>query len=281
MSATISTTPSWVLTGQKGVSSLKFVADFELPSLGPNDVLVRIHAASLNYRELVIAKGKFGLPLDPPVTPSSDGAGEVLQIGSSEPATFTDIAAGLGHGAHGTLRNTRTREFKNALEGKYVLVQGSGGVSVATLQFALATGASVIVTTSSDLKVERLSSLGAHHVLDYRTTPNYGEVAKSLTPSNRGVDIVIDVGGHSTVSQSLRAVKADGLVALTGLLGASENAHEPSIMDGLTYLCTTRGSLLGIKPVVDDRVSGFAEVREAYEYLEQQRHFSTVVIDVE
>ncbi|KAL4972234.1 chaperonin 10-like protein [Aspergillus desertorum] len=360
MSATLSTTPAWVLTGQNGPSSLEFVADFPLPSLGQNDVLVRIHAASLNYRELAIATGKFGLPLAPPVTPSSDGAGEVLQIGSSvrsfkpgdkvvthltvqqdesEPATFTDIAAGLGHGSHGTLRKyavfhesslvempstlgfreaatltcsgltawnalfgpdlARTRAGKagKALEGKYVLVQGSGGVSVAALQFALATGATVIATTSSDLKAERLSFFGAHHVVNYKTTPNWGEVAKTLTPNNRGVDIVVDVGGPSTVSQSLKAVKTDGLVALTGLLGASENAQVPSIMDGLTYLCTTRGFLLGtreqfremnavidekgIKPVVDDRVFGFAEVKEAYEYLEQQRHFSKVVIDVE
>ena len=92
-------------------------------------------------------------------------------------------------------------------------------------------------------------------------------------------------------------MKADGLVALAGLLGASENAQVPSIMDSLTYLCTTRGFLLGtreqfremnalideklIKPVVDDRVFGFAKIREAYEYLGQQRHFSKVVIDVE
>lgn len=56
MSTTISTTPAWVLTGQNGASSLELIANYELPPLGPNDVLVRIHAASLNYRELVIAK---------------------------------------------------------------------------------------------------------------------------------------------------------------------------------------------------------------------------------
>ncbi|KAL3433353.1 hypothetical protein BDV09DRAFT_205398 [Aspergillus tetrazonus] len=283
----------------------------------------------------LLRQGKFGLSINPPVTPSSDGAGEVLQIGSSvtsfrpgekvvthltvhqddnEPATFTDITAGLGHGAHGTLRKYAVFHESSLVKMPSTLgfreaatLTCSGltawnalfgpGVSVAALQFALATGASVIATTSSDLKAKRLSSLGAHHVINYKTTPNWGEVAKSLTPNKRGVDIVVDVGGQSTVSQSLKAVKADGLVALAGLLGASENAQVPSIMDGLTYLCTTRGFLLGmreqfremnalideklIKPVVDDRVFGFAEIREAYEYLEQQRHFSKVVIDVE
>lgn len=50
------TTPAWLLTGQSGPSSLEFKPEHELPPLGPNDVLVRIHAASLNYRELAIAK---------------------------------------------------------------------------------------------------------------------------------------------------------------------------------------------------------------------------------
>ncbi|KAL4904180.1 hypothetical protein BDW74DRAFT_185813 [Aspergillus multicolor] len=356
----LTTTPAWILTGQNGPSSLEFVGAFDLPRLGPNEVLVRVHAAALNYRELAIASGKFGLTLTPPITPSSDGAGEVLKVGSavsafksgdkvvahltvhqgeSEPASFADVAAGLGHGAHGTLRKyavlhetsvvhmpktlgyrgaatltcsgltawnalfgpglaaakTGVRDVGKALEGKYVLVQGSGGVSVAALQFAVATGATVIATSSSDSKGARLSSLGAQHIVNYKTTPNWGEVAKSLTPNNRGFDIVVDVGGPSTVAQSLKAVNTDGLVALTGLLGASENV--PSIMDALTHLCTTRGFLLGtreqfremnalidekgIKPVVDDRVFAFAEVKEAYEYLEQQKHFSKVVIDVE
>jgi NADPH:quinone reductase-like Zn-dependent oxidoreductase len=127
------------------------------------------------------------------------------------------------------------------------------------------------------------------------STPNWGEVVKSLTPDSRGVDLVVDVGGPSTVAQSMKAVRPDGIVALTGLLGAEENV--PSIMDGLVHLCTTRGFLLGtrvqfeemnrfidekgVKPVVDDRVFGFNEVKEAYEYLESQKHFSKVVVDIE
>lgn len=161
------------------------------------------------------------------------------------------------------------------------------------MEFALAAGASVIATTSSDEKGARLSSLGARHVINYKTTQNWGEVAKSLTPGSQGVDVVVDVGGSSTVAQSLKAVRIDGLVALTGILGTSENV--PSIMDGLTHLCMTRGFLLGtraqframnafidekgVKPVVD-RVFGFGEVKEAYDFLDSQRHFSKVVIDV-
>ncbi|KAL4919699.1 hypothetical protein BDW62DRAFT_209636 [Aspergillus aurantiobrunneus] len=242
-----------------------------------------------------------------------------------------DVTSGLGHGAHGTLRKYAvfhetsllkmpgTLGFReaatltcsgltawNALfgtlggrglgEGDTVLVQGSGGVSVAALQFAIASGATVIATTSSPAKAEKLSSLGADHVINYKTTPNWGEVAKSLTPGNRGIDIVVDVGGPSTVAQSLKAVRADGVVALSGFLGAG-TTEVPSIMEGLVHFCSTRGFLLGtraqfaemnrfidekgIKPVIDERVFAFGEVKEAYDYLDSQKHFSKVVIDIE
>lgn len=98
------------------------------------------------------------------------------------------------------------------------------------------------------------------------------------------------------MAQSMKAIRPDGIVALTGLLGAGEQ-NVPSVMDGLVHLCTTRGFLLGtrvqfeemnrfidekgIKPVVDEKVFGFDDIKAAYEYLESQKHFSKVVIDIE
>jgi NADPH:quinone reductase-like Zn-dependent oxidoreductase len=145
--------------------------------------------------------------------------------------------------------------------------------------------------------VVRLKELGASHVLNYKTTANWGEIARSLTPDSRGVDIVVDVGGPSTVGQSLKAVRTDGVVSLAGLLGAGTEANVPSIMDALSHLCITRGVLLGtrvqfremnqfidekgIRPVVDERVFTFKEVKGAYDYMEAQRHFSKIAIDIE
>lgn len=166
------------------------------------------------------------------------------------------------------------------------------------LQFALAAGSTVIATTSTDAKAERLRSLGAHHVINYRTTPAWGEVAKSLTQDSVGVDIVVDVGGLSTLAQSLKALRTNGLVAVTGLLGKpDEQAAVPSLLDCLINVCTARGILLGtrdqfnamnqfiadngIKPIVDERVFSFREAKQAYEYLEQQKHFSKVCIRLE
>ncbi|KAI1770998.1 NAD(P)-binding protein [Hypoxylon cercidicola] len=76
------TTKQWIVTGvEKGFDGLEFV-DAEIPKVGDSDVLVKLHAASLNYRDLIIPKGMYPFPASFPVVPSSDGAGEVVEVGS-------------------------------------------------------------------------------------------------------------------------------------------------------------------------------------------------------
>ncbi|PYH48796.1 zinc-dependent alcohol dehydrogenase family protein [Aspergillus saccharolyticus JOP 1030-1] len=344
------TSAAWILEGQDGLGSLKLIHDKPAPSLGDYDVLLHIHAASLNHRDLAIAKGAHSLVIKPNVVAASDGAGIVEAVGplvqsfqpgdrvctymvphqpESEPVTFADIGAGLGQQVDGTLRphavyhetalvkmpaslsfveaSTLTCAALtawNALfglaarapkKGDVVLVQGTGGVSVIALQVP---GATVIATTSSKAKAQRLQALGAHHVLNYRRNPKWGETARALTPDGKGVHLVVDVGGLSTASQSLKAIRPEGMIAMTGLLGGpppGENVN--TLVDCLMNLCTVRGVLLGtrrqfeemnrfieehgIRPAIDERVFGFAEVREAYEYMEEQKHFSKVCVRVE
>jgi NADPH:quinone reductase-like Zn-dependent oxidoreductase len=109
------------------------------------------------------------------------------------------------------------------------------------------------------------------------------------------VHIVVDVGGLSTLTQSLKAVRVDGLIALAGMLGSAPgDTPVLTLMDCLSNSCTVRGFLLGtrdqyremnrfiaekgIVPVVDEHVFDFTETKEAYEFLLQQRHFSKVCI---
>ena len=267
-----------------------------------------------------------------------------------EPATFADIGAGLGQQLDGTLRRygvfhesslvkmpsnltfleaaTLTcsgltawnalfgLEGKAVKKGDVVLVQGSGGVSIAALQvcrswlslplesgmsdnisqFALAAGATVIATTSSEEKASKLKALGASQVLNYKTTPTWGEMVKKMTPGGRGVDIVVDVGGLSTLSQSVKAVRTEGLIAVTGLLGGDPSTPTPILLDCLTNLCTARGVLLGsvkqfeamnnfieeqqIKPVLDQKCFKISQVKEAYTYMMGQKHFSKIGIEL-
>ena len=243
---------------------------------------------------------------------------------------WTDIINGLGHTTDGALREygvfhetslVKMPPSLNFLEaatltcsgltawnalfgldgkgpgvGSTVLVQGTGGVSIAALQFATAKGASVIATTSSSEKIDRLKSLGASHVINYRETPDWGETTRGHMTNGTGVDIVVDVGGASTLQQSLRAVRRNGVISASGLLGESSDGKVPSILDCIFAACIARGILLGsrkqfndmnrfveefgIKPVLDERVFGFAETKQAYTFMSEQRHFSKVVIRV-
>ncbi|RAK95626.1 zinc-dependent alcohol dehydrogenase family protein [Aspergillus ibericus CBS 121593] len=244
----------------------------------------------------------------------------VPQKPETEPVTFADISAGLGQRVDGTLRpfgvfhetalvkmpsslpfleaSTLTcagltawnalfgLESRAPKKGDMVLVQGTGGVSVIALQFALACGATVIATTSSDAKAQKLKAAGAHHVLNYRKDLKWGETAKQLTPDGKGVHLVVDV-----------AVRPEGVLAMTGLLGGAPDANVNTLIDCLVNLCTARGVLLGtrqqfaemnafieehgIRPVVDDKVFGLEEAADAYQYMDDQRHFAKVFVRVD
>lgn len=104
--------------------------------------------------------------------------------------------------------------------GDTVLVQGTGGVALFALQFAKLMGATVILTSSSDEKLDRARQLGAVHLFNYRAEPNWSRSVKDLT-DGRGADLVIDIGGAGTLEQSLRAVRVGGTIALIGVVAGS------------------------------------------------------------
>lgn len=177
--------------------------------------------------------------------------------------------------------------------GQTVLTQGTGGVSIAAVQFAVAAGANVIATTSSDDKAELLRKLGATTVINYKTTPNWGEVAKSASPDQAGVDHIIEVGGPGTIEQSIKAIKMQGVISLIGFLGGQDAEKESLALGALLNSFIIRGILIGsrqefqamnraidannIHPIVD-KIFTFDQVKEAYQYLLDQKHIGKVVI---
>src|SRR4029077_14218101 len=86
------------------------------------------------------------------------------------------------------------------------------------LQFAKARGASVIATSSSDEKLAHARKLGADYLINYKAVPEGGKKARELT-GGRGVDVVVEVGGETTLSQSLDAARVGGSIVLIGVLG--------------------------------------------------------------
>ncbi len=176
--------------------------------------------------------------------------------------------------------------------GDSVLVQGTGGVSIFALQFAKAMGAMVIATSSADEKLERLRSLGADHIINYRSEPKWGAAARALT-GGRGVDHVVEVGGAGTLPQSVSAARVGGHISLIGVLtGVQGPVPTALIMSkqlrvvGIT-VGTRRQQLEmiravevnGIRPVID-RSFPLEALADAFRHQESGKHFGKIVIDI-
>jgi NADPH:quinone reductase-like Zn-dependent oxidoreductase len=316
------------------------LAERPTPEAGPGEVLLRMEAASLNYRDYVMARGGYGrrggaLPL----VPCSDGAGRVIAVGPGVsrvavgelacPIFAQTWASGPFRESHwtGTLGGPRDgvlQEFMalsqegvvraprhldavqaatlpcaavtawNALvtqggikAGDVVLVQGTGGVSLFALLFAKMHGARVLATSSSDEKLERVRAMGADHVANYKTNPDWHKVAREITHGT-GVDLVVEVAG--TLDASVRAVRTSGTVALIGVLaGAAAQLNlGPVVTQNIRLQGVTVGSretfeemvrameIHRTEPPVDERLFAFEAAGEAIKALPTGQHFGKV-----
>ena len=231
----------------------------------------------------VLAGGLDGVLADGVVL-HEDGLVHVPEHLSHEEASTLPCAAVTAW--HALVTKGRTRP------GDMILVQGTGGVSIFALQFALMAGARVIATSSSDAKLARVHGLGAWETINYVTTPDWAERALELT-GDTGVDHVIEVGGLGTMEQSFKAARPGGRVSLIGVLTGFEtkvNPH-PAMVKGLCLQAIIVGSRAmfedmnraiaasGLKPVID-RVFPFDEAPEALRHLQAAGHVGKVVISV-
>lgn len=176
--------------------------------------------------------------------------------------------------------------------GDTVLCLGTGGVSIHALQFAKATGAKVIVTSSSDEKLARAKKLGAWSGINYKTHPEWQKEVARIT-GGRGVDCVVEVGGIGTLARSYESVGFGGKIALIGFLGGPTGEQTPYglMMKGGSLFGVGVGSTAmfddmnraiaanGIKPVVD-KVFPFEEAPEAFRQFAAGNFFGKVVITV-
>jgi NADPH:quinone reductase-like Zn-dependent oxidoreductase len=174
--------------------------------------------------------------------------------------------------------------------GDWVLVQGTGGVSVFALQFARIMGCRVIATSSSEAKFERLRELGAHAVINYREQPDWGRQAVELT-GGRGVDLVVEVGGPDTVRQSVKAVAFGGCICMIGVLTGiagdvplAELFQKNARISGITVGSQQHQrdmiaavEAADLQPVVDCTYP-LAEIAEAFRYQGAQKHFGKICL---
>ena len=330
------------IQGDFGIENLK-LAERDVPKAGPGQIVVRMKAASLNYRDLATVAALHGVRGGLPLVPLSDGCGEVVEVGegvtrvkqgdrvapsffqgwlSGEP-TMQALGTSLGGpidgcamdymclSADGVSRapsNLSDEEVAclpcagltawralmvegRVKPGDTVLVQGTGGVSIFALQFAKAAGARVIVTSSSDAKLERARELGADMFINYAKTPDWATESRKLT-GGRGVDHIVEVGGAETFQQSIMAARLGGHIAVIGLLsGMMKDLNVAAIfsqnlkISGITVGSRTMFEDMSraveandIHPVIDKRF-GLEDAQEAFRTMESASHFGKIVLN--
>lgn len=314
-----------------------------VPQPGPGQVLLRMKAASLNYRDLLTIRGGYGSRLPLPLVPLSDGCGEVVAVGAGvtrvkigdrvAPSFFQNWICGeapaevhqsaLGGPNDGCLAEYMLLDQEGVVlapahlsdaevatlpcagltawravvvdarvkPGDSVLVQGTGGVALFALQFAKMNGCEVILTSSSDEKLERARALGADHLINYRRHPDWSRELRRIRPE--GVDLVIELGGAGTLGQSLKSVRNGGHIAIIGVLAGA--ARELAIFDIIRTRARLEGVSVGnrgefeamcraialhrMQPVID-RVFPMERAVEALELMAAGGHFGKICLEI-
>jgi NADPH:quinone reductase-like Zn-dependent oxidoreductase len=214
------------------------------------------------------------------------------------PATwFTKAPKGFSHAEAATLTTAGLTAWRALVvegqlkAGDSVLVMGTGGVSVFALQLAKKMGATVIATSSSDKKLERLRALGADHTINYKKDPEWGGTVQQLTGS-LGVDHVVETGGPGTLPQSIGAVRIGGRIVLIGTLTRQQGDLPLSLMmikqarlQGIVVGSRhqqqemVRGiESMGLKPVIDCSFS-LERLADAFQHEETNQHFGKIAIE--
>ncbi|WP_035059731.1 zinc-dependent alcohol dehydrogenase family protein [Andreprevotia chitinilytica] len=329
---------------QFGDAARPVLRDCKTPAPGPHQVLVRVRARSLNYRDLLILKNRYPIPSVPGTIALSDGAGEVVALGEGvRRVALGDRVAGtyfqrwidgrmtleLVSAQFGCTHDGMLAEYvladeealvkipphlsfaeaaclpcaavtawsaltgpRRVLAGETVLTIGTGGVALFALQFARIFGARVISLTSTEEKAELLRRLGAHDVVNYRTTPAWDAKVRELT-EGRGADHVVETGGLDTLPKSVNAAGLDSqlsLVIAVTAIASPGDVLDPSVLAGRgTIRRIAVGSrtsfeemnraitLHGLRPVID-RTFGFLDALAAYDHFEARKHVGKVVI---
>jgi NADPH:quinone reductase-like Zn-dependent oxidoreductase len=324
-----------ILETSKGIDTIR-IEDQPIPTPNPGEVLVRLHAATLNFRDLIMAKGLIpGIAKEPELVPLSCGAGVVEAVGEGVervkpgdrvmptftlhwvdgPQTSMDMLGGKVDGVArqhavfpedsvvplpdqlgdldaatlacaGLTAWSALTQYRQTKPGDWVLAHGTGGVSIAALQFAHAMGAKVAITSSSDAKLKRASALGADVTVNYRTSPNWAEEVRNAIGGNR-IANVIDTVGASQFDDNISLLTDDGQLSAIGMLGSEFSwTRQSDKLKPIAVGSRTQAEAMiafmvehEIRPVVDV-VYDIDRLPDAYRALESGRFFGKVGVNL-
>ena len=237
-------------------------------------------------------------PIKSSVVPGDSSDGYARDYVCAAETAFTKAPIGYTHQEAATITCAGVTAWRGLTvkgqikSGDCVLVQGTGGVSIYTLQLAKMAGATVIATSSSGEKMERLKEMGADHVINYKESPASGLAAREWT-GGRGVDHIVEVGGPETLGQSIFACRMGGHIGLVGVLtGLSGEVPTAALFQNqVTISGITVGSrddqqdmvralsASSMRPVID-RSFPMENIADAFRHQESQKHFGKICLDI-
>lgn len=314
-----------ILIHEDGGPEVLRYEDVPDPVPSDGDVLIELRAASLNHLDVWIRKGMPSVPK--PRILGADGAGVIAGtgervvinpgivsggkmhiVGETRDGTHAELIAvprDFVHPIPGDLSFEEAAAFPLVFEtayrmlvtrarleaGEWVLIWGiGGGVASAALSIAKALGAQVVVTSSSDAKLERALELGADAGVNHATDDVVKRV-KELTGG--GAHVVVDDVGEATWKRTLDAARPEGRVVVCG---ATTGPNPPAALHRvwwkqLSILGSTMGTPADFQGAYDliaagkarptiDRVFALSDARAAHERLEAGAQLGKIVLSI-
>jgi NADPH2:quinone reductase len=251
--------------------------------LRPGQLRVAIHAAGINFPDILMAAGEYQLKPELPFTPGMEAAGEVSEIaegvvgfgvgdrvivklrhgGYADEAVLTpaqlvplprtfDYAEGATFlAAHGTAYHALI-DRGQVRPGEVLLVHGAGGgVGLAAVEIGKLVGATVIAAASSEEKLAVAQARGADHLVLHSREP-FRDAVKRLT-DGRGVDVVFDPVGGETFENSLRCIAWGARLLVIGFTGGIGLARTNLVlMKGASVLGVRAGEAVRKDPALGE-----------------------------
>ena len=236
-----------------GPEVLQFETNIPVPKPGPSDVLVRVKAVGVNPVETYIRAGAYARKPALPVILGNDCAGTVEQVGSdvttfkpgdrvfvsktisgayaeytiSSAATVHPLPKALSFAQGAALSVPYLTSYRALFQRGFsrpsdtVLVHGaSGGVGIATVQFAKAYGMKVLGTAGTSEGMELVWKAGAHSVFNHRKSGYLDEIKRAA--GEDGINVIIENAAHVNLGQDLPLLAMGGRVVVVGSRGPVE-----------------------------------------------------------
>ena len=286
--------PKAIVCRELGPPESLCLETFASAPLAQGQVRVAIHAAGINFPDILMAAGEYQLKPPLPFTPGVEAAGEVVEVNDAAgvavgdrvivkmrhgayadeavvapsqltplPSTFDYAEGATFLAAHGTAYHALI-DRGQLRPGEVLLVHGAGGgVGLAAVEIGKMLGATVIAAASSEEKLAVAQARGADHLVLYRTEP-FRDAVKRIT-DGRGVDVVFDPVGGEIFENSVRCIAWGARILVIGFTGGIGLARTNLLLiKGASVLGVRAGEAVRRNPALGEvRLKALTEWAEA------------------